>query len=186
MVSKIHSKTLGNPSAAVLIPILNINDSPYLLLTVRSKKLKSHPGQVSFPGGKVDPEDENIQVTALRETEEEVGITRANISILSNFHDFSTPWIKCVTPIIAKIDSDLNYTMSTEEIDEILEVPIKDLLDPMILHTENWVRNGVSVNVRFFDWLDKKTNTTHNIWGATAEVIFNLLTDLGLIQHEVT
>ncbi|MCH8905906.1 MAG: CoA pyrophosphatase [Candidatus Heimdallarchaeota archaeon] len=170
--------SLGTPLAGVLIPLFQHQGEPHLILTLRSKKLNHHAGQISFPGGKIDASDSSIEDTVLRETEEEIGIGRSNITIINKFHDFSTPWFKCVTPIFGTLNKNRDYTISQDEIDEIIEVPLKDLLLPFVYHTEIWVQDSFQVRVHFYYWRDPKTDRNYNIWGAIASVIHQFLSEI--------
>lgn len=145
-------QVLGEPQAGVLVPFFEKNDKVYLILTLRSKKLNKHSGQISFPGGKIDASDSNIIETAIRETEEEIGISAANIEIICKFDDFSTPYYKSVTPVISRISTPRSYKKSVDEIDEILEIPFEDLLHPEIHRKENWTIEGTIYEVHFYEW----------------------------------
>lgn len=165
---------LGEPQAAVLVPFIEKKGLPYIVLTLRSNKLNKHSGQISFPGGKVDTSDIDIFSTALRETEEEIGIDRRNVNILGLFDDFFTPYYSSVTPVIAKM-SRTSYRLSEDEIEEIIEVPVSDLLDPKIYHTEILHRDGRDYEIHFYKWYDENQAKYYDIWGATAGVLHKLL-----------
>lgn len=165
---------LGNPQAAVLVPIINDDNNPSVILTIRSKQLRKHSGQISFPGGKVDLVDENVYSTALRETEEEIGINQESILIHGLLDDFATPYFSAVTPVLGTIKNQ-DYIMSEDEIDEIIEVPLNDLMDPTIYHSELWTRNGTTHTIHFYHWHNSIDHKTYNIWGATAGVLVKVL-----------
>lgn len=165
---------LGKPQAAVLVPLIMKDGAPHIILTLRSNNLNKHSGQIAFPGGKVDPVDTDIYSTALREAEEEIGINRKEVNILGLFDDFFTPYYNSITPVIAIMPRP-KYKISEDEIEEILEVPISDLLNPRIYHSEIWNREGTDYEIHFYNWYDKNQGKTHEIWGATATVIYKIL-----------
>lgn len=167
-----HRQSLGKPQAAVLIPILKKNDSTNIILTKRSSNLSKHSGQISFPGGKLE-NGEDVYHAALRETQEEIGINVDPSHIVGTFHDFSTPWYTCVTPVIAHLEGSMQYIPSASEIEKIFEVPIHDLMDETIHWTEVWERAGREHLVHFYKW--KLNGDKYTIWGATAGVLFRLL-----------
>ncbi|MHA2277753.1 MAG: NUDIX hydrolase [Candidatus Kariarchaeaceae archaeon] len=182
-IQKNNRLNRGKPEAAVLVPFIEKNGIPHLVLTKRSNNLRTHSGQISFPGGKVDSLDKNIMETALRETEEEIGIKKEEIHMLGLLDDFFTPYFNSVTPILAKLDSH-NYTISEDEIDKIIEVPVKDLINPQIYHSEIWTRDGIDYEIHFYNWHDPFENEIHEIWGATATVIYKILKIINLQQYE--
>ncbi|MCE7736751.1 MAG: CoA pyrophosphatase [Candidatus Heimdallarchaeota archaeon] len=165
---------LGTPEAAVLVPIIEKDNIPHVILTKRSNNLRQHSGQIAFPGGKVDDEDENVFSTALRETEEEIGIPQDSISIHGLLDDFATPYFSSVTPVLGTIKN-RDYIISESEIEEIFEVPLTDLMDPKIYHSELWQRDGVTHTIHFYLWHDIIEHKTYNIWGATAGVLFKVI-----------
>lgn len=169
---------LGDPEAAVLVPIIEKDNNPCVILTKRSNNLRKHSGQISFPGGKVDKVDENVYSTALRETEEEIGIHQDSISVHGLLDDFATPYFSAVTPVLATIKSS-NYIISEAEIEEIIEVPLNELMDPQIYHSELWQRDGITHTIHFFLWHDSIAHKTYNIWGATAGVLHKVLNIIG-------
>ena len=175
---------LGTPDAAVLVPIIEKGNNPYVILTKRSNNHRMHSVQISFPGGKVDDSDENVYSTALRETEEEIGIPPDSISIHGLLDDFATPYFPSVTPVLATIKN-RNYIISESEIEEIIEVPLNDLMDPQIYHSELWQRNGITHPIHFYLWHDSVKHKTYNIWGATAGVLFKLLNIINLTTYNL-
>ena len=165
---------LGTPEAAVLVPIIEKDNNPSVVLTKRSNQLRKHSGQIAFPGGKVDEEDENVYSTALRETEEEIGIHQESILVHGLLDDFATPYFSSVTPVLGTIKN-REYIISESEIEEIIEVPLNELMDPKIYHSELWQRNGITHTIHFYLWHDSVKHKTYNIWGATAGVLYKVL-----------
>ncbi|MDU0354664.1 CoA pyrophosphatase [Paraglaciecola aquimarina] len=160
-------KTLGKP-AAVLIPIIQHQDRLTVLFTLRAKHLKHHGGQISFPGGKQEPTDNSLVHTALRETEEEVGIDATRIKVIGNLPLYRTTSQFEVTPYIGFIEHPVDLRLDTNEVDSTFEVPLTYLLDPKN-HLTHWVkRNNIQHPVYFIPWQQ------YNIWGATAAFVRNL------------
>ncbi|MDX2369344.1 MAG: CoA pyrophosphatase [Colwellia sp.] len=163
-------------SAAVLIALVNnsntdeINDSGLqVLLTKRASHLKHHPSQISFPGGKVEPTDRNLIHTALREAEEEIGLSPDAVSIVGQLSNYEVISGYQVTPIVAIIESPQSYQKDANEVDEIFQVPLQHFLQPQNHRTIISYRNGQHHNVHFFPYKH------YNIWGATAAMLKDLV-----------
>lgn len=119
--------------AAVLIPLCVVDQQVSLLYTLRASHLKSHRGQVSFPGGMQDHHDKSLEATALRETQEELGIEQDNIEIWGSGNLIVTRGETCVLPVIGRIKDDLeieNLRVNHHEVDEVFAVSLEDLCDP--------------------------------------------------------
>lgn len=119
--------------AAVLIPLCVVNQQVSLLYTLRASHLKSHRGQVSFPGGMQDTHDKNLETTALRETHEELGIEQDNIEIWGSGNLIVTRGDTCVLPVIGRIKNDLeieHLRVNHHEVDEVFAVSLEDLCHP--------------------------------------------------------
>ena len=166
----------GNPQAAVLLPFFVKNSETHLVFIKRTEHLRKHSGQISFPGGKIDKEDDDIFDTALRETQEEIGIPKEQFNVKFKFHDFSTPYYTAVTPIIATFSYPQKYIKSVEEVEEIIEIPLVKLMDPKIHRLEYWEFRGSQHAVHFFDY--QSNVKKYEIWGATANVVFELISAL--------
>ncbi|MGS2719960.1 CoA pyrophosphatase [Paraglaciecola aestuariivivens] len=157
----------GKP-AAVLMPILEYNEELTVLFTVRSKQLKHHAGQVSFPGGKQEPEDKSLIDTALRETQEEVGVAPIDVEIIGNLPLYRTVTRYEVLPYIGFISAPIKLQLDKNEVDSTFEVPLSFLLDKNN-HYIHWVkRKNGHFPVYFIPWKQ------HHIWGATAAFVRNL------------
>lgn len=164
---------LGIPTAAVLVPFFERDNKTYLLLTKRSEKLEKHSGQISFPGGKIE-EGETTENAAIRESYEEIGIEAGDIlEILGSFDDFSTPYFDVVTPILSIINPKNTYVKSKEELDEILEVPLTDLMIPEVHYIKPMEFKNKIYQVHYFEW--NGNGKKNIIWGATAGVIHELI-----------
>jgi 8-oxo-dGTP pyrophosphatase MutT (NUDIX family) len=155
--------------AGVLVPIINGGSSLTFLLTKRTEDVEHHKGQISFPGGAADKDDSDIVSTALRETEEEIGLARNEVEILGMHDDLSTPSGFVVTPVIGFIVRLPPLRINPSEVAECLHVPLSFFLNRAsgtVVHRE---RGGKMVDV--YSYLFGK----HDIWGATAAIIHAFL-----------
>lgn len=158
--------------AAVLMPIVLAADGPHLLLTQRTSHLTDHAGQISFPGGRSEPEDGSKVETALREAEEEVGLQRAHVDVLGTLPDYLTGTGYRVTPVVALVTPPFELTADPFEVEEIFQVPLAFLMDGQNHQRRQFAlpgENGMTLRTfyampyqRFF------------IWGATAGMLRNL------------
>ncbi len=163
-------------SAAVLIALVNNSNTDevnagglQVLLTKRASHLKHHPSQISFPGGKVEPTDKNLIHTALREAQEEIGLSPDAVSIVGQLPIYEIISGYQVTPIVAVIESPQYYQKDANEVDEIFQVPLQHFLQPQNHRTMISYRNGKHHNVHFFPYKH------YNIWGATAAMLKDLV-----------
>jgi 8-oxo-dGTP pyrophosphatase MutT (NUDIX family) len=157
--------------AAVLLGLFEQNEETYLAFIRRATTLRSHSGEIAFPGGSVDSSDTSPAVTALREAQEEIGLdpSRAEIlgimppvfTVVSNF---------LITPVVAYLAQGLGtLRLQPSEVAELILLPLQGLADPAIVHTEEWERGGVRRTVYFYDY------GPYRIWGATARILNELL-----------
>jgi 8-oxo-dGTP pyrophosphatase MutT (NUDIX family) len=151
--------------AAVLVPLIIENDDIRILLTKRSSGMKHHPGQIAFPGGKVDDTDQSITHTALREANEEIGLPYGDSQILGNLPKHETITGFLVQPIVAKIPSNFRPIAETGEVQDVFSVPLNHILnvDNFIVHERIWAgqkRYYYAVPYGPF-----------YIWGATARIL---------------
>lgn len=144
-----------------------------LLLIKRVEDGKPHSGQISFPGGRRDPEDETLKMTALRETHEEVGIPATSITMLGALSSLYIPVSKSnVFPYIGFTQQQPEYILSIGEVQYVLEVPVKELFDPAIKSVKKITPSAfpdITLTTPVYDW-----NAQHTIWGATAMMISEL------------
>lgn len=152
--------------AAVLIPVVGREDGLTVLLTRRTAHLYDHAGQISFPGGRSE-QDESPAATALRETEEEVGLSASRIQILGTLSEYVTVTGYCVTPVVGMVETPFELKPDDFEVAEIFEVPLEFFLDPV-----NHLRNSVMQHgtMRHYYAMPYRQ---YYIWGATAGMLMN-------------
>ena len=154
--------------AAVLVPIIDRAEGMTVLLTRRTDHLASHAGQISFPGGHVEPGDASPEDAALRETEEEVGLARANVHILGRLDSYITGTGFEITPVVGVVETPFDLDPDPHEVAEVFEVPLGFLLDPANHQRHSRRFNGEH---RFFYAMPYDD---YYIWGATAGMVVNL------------
>ena len=150
--------------AAVLMAIFERSGEPHFLLTRRTNEVRTHKGQISFPGG-MRRNGESLQQTALRETFEEVGIEECRVDILGRFHDYLSINGDLVAPFPGFIEGTFTVIPQTSEVAEVIPVPFSIFADPSRLRTERMFRSGAIIDVYFFRY------EPHEIWGLTAHII---------------
>ncbi len=152
--------------AAVLIAVTDRAD-PGVILTRRTDTMSRHPGQIAFPGGRIDA-GEDVVTAALREAEEEIALPRGHVTVIGEADSYRTVTGFQVTPVIGIIPPDLVFTASEAEVADVFEVPLAFLLDEAnhVEATLEW--QGLDRHYYEILWND------HRIWGATAAMIVNL------------
>jgi 8-oxo-dGTP pyrophosphatase MutT (NUDIX family) len=160
--------------AAVLFPIVLRDDGHTVLLTQRTAHLRDHAGQISFPGGRVEEEDPSPVATALRETEEEIGLSRAHVEILGYLPEYRTGTGFRVTPVVALVKPPFELALDAFEVAEAFEVPLSFLLDPANHQRHSLHYRGALRHFFAMPYGD------YFIWGATAGMIRSLTDRLGL------
>ncbi|MDE1894472.1 MAG: CoA pyrophosphatase [Xanthomonadaceae bacterium] len=163
--------TLRHP-AAVLIG-LRESAQPHLVLTLRTDQLQAHAGQVAFPGGRSDPGDADAVATALRESEEEIGLDPALVTPLGYLDCFETISGYCITPVVARIAAGARLRPAPDEVAEVFEVPLAFFLDPSNMRRYTMEFRGQRRPMVEF------VHGRHRIWGATAAMLCNLLQRMG-------
>lgn len=152
--------------AAVLMPII-AKPVPTVLFTQRTANLTRHAGQVSFPGGRVDPEDETPLATALRETHEETGITRDFVTVAGFMEGYETGTGFAILPVVGVLREGFTLMPNPAEVNEIFEVPLAFLLDPKNRERQSREWQGQKREFYAFNY------GSHYIWGATAAILVN-------------
>jgi len=156
-----------NRTAAVLVPILD-KPEPEVLLTVRSKLLQQHPGQVSFPGGAVERSDRSAVSTALREAQEEIGLDFSQVSPLGFLDRVDTISDYRVLPVVGLIRQSFVWSPDQREVSEVFTVPLKIAVDHEAYDHQDIVYEGKNLVLSSLHW------EGHKIWGITAAILLNL------------
>lgn len=163
----------GHRAAAVLIPITD-RAEPGVILTQRPQWLRAHAGQVAFPGGKVDAGDQNEIDAALREAEEELGLSRRDVQVVGATDPYLSGSGYHITPVLGLIPPDLPFDPNGDEVEAWFEVPMAELFD-IARYARHEVEWGGRPRTYFeWHWQDRR------IWGVTAGIIVNLARRLAL------
>lgn len=159
----------GRPPAAVLAPVYDGDGGATFVLTRRAWHMRSHTGEVSFPGGRFEPGDPDLRATALREAHEEIALPPASVDVVGRLPQLTTVSSPAaIVPYVGVLTERPSLVAEPGEVDGILDVSIEELLDPAIYREEIWTRNGVELEVTFFE-LEGDT-----LWGATARMLRSL------------
>ncbi|WP_370151972.1 CoA pyrophosphatase [Ferrovibrio sp.] len=154
--------------AAVLVPVVGYGEGERVILTKRTAHLSNHAGQVSFPGGRVDRGDTDVAATALRETEEEIGLDRAHVAVLGTLDPYVTGTGFVVVPVVGLVRPGFALRLQQHEVAEVFEVPFGFLMDGRNHQRHKGVFNGIERQ-----WWAMPYNDYY-IWGATAGMLRNL------------
>ena len=156
--------------ASVIVLIINVYPIYKILFNKRTYNVQDHKGEISFPGGRKDKNDLNLLSTALREFEEEMGISYVNIDIIGRLSDVVTSSNYLITPYVATTNSKLNFSPNPKEVDLIIEIPITELRKYENLRSEVRVTNNEPIKYNCYSYQG------NFIWGATARILTELLT----------
>jgi 8-oxo-dGTP pyrophosphatase MutT (NUDIX family) len=163
--------------ASVLVPLVVRDDGLHLLLTRRTDHLRDHAGQISFPGGRVEDDDSDEVATALRETEEEVGLPRAHVEVIGRLPVYTTITAFAVTPVVALVRPGFSLALDPFEVAEAFEVPLAYLMNPAHHQRHEFSLAGVQRRFLSMPWEGPGGDglvRRYFIWGATAAMLRNL------------
>jgi 8-oxo-dGTP pyrophosphatase MutT (NUDIX family) len=165
----------GDPAtpAAVLVPVVE-RPEPTVILTLRPETMRQHAGQVSFPGGRIEPDDEGPIAAALREAEEEIGLPPYEVNVIGLADTYITVTGFRVTPVVGVLPPDLPLTPHAGEVAAVFEAPLAYLLDPAHQRVRTAIFRGRERTYYEIAWEGQR------IWGATAAMIVNLSRRLAL------
>lgn len=154
--------------AAVLL-LISRSDNPSILYTRRAMHLRSHPGEICFPGGMREMNDDNLWATALRETEEEIGLPASEIEFIGQLSAARTRAGTWVVPFVASFNADFNLTPALDELDQIFQIPISQFHSGLKIRDDYFEHQGKSYSFPVYQYQQ------HQIWGFTAGVTEQLL-----------
>ena len=170
---------LGLIPSAVLVLLYLKNDEVNVLLNKRSETVEHHKNEISFPGGRMDKHDHSLFDTALRETKEEIGVSPDDVNMFGQLDQVETMTGYSITPYVGTIPEKYNFIINSAEVSKLLEIPLFKFNDGTVLRKELRYFNG--------NWLSKHNYVYegHLIWGATANIIGNLvrILDISLDDH---
>ncbi|HEY2927139.1 CoA pyrophosphatase [Piscinibacter sp.] len=162
--------------ASVLVPLILRDDELTVLLTQRTDHLTDHPGQISFPGGRAEPEDADATATALREAQEEIGLHARHIDVLGALPTYTTGTGFVVTPVVALIEPPFTIEADPFEVAEVFEVPLSFLMSPANHRHHAIEFGGVRREFLSMPWQGVDADgepRRYFIWGATAAMLRN-------------
>lgn len=159
--------------AAVLIPIRRHQRTPSIILNLRSRELRNHAGEISFPGGRRDALDDGPVANALREAHEEMGLDPACVSVIGFLNDYPTVSGFRVTPVVAMVDESARTCPDRVEVEEVFDVPVSFLLNPDNYRRKRLQHDGVELGYYEIPYGNR------HIWGATAAMLHELACRVG-------
>lgn len=161
--------------AAVLIPLVQLQEDWMVLLIRRTDTVADHKGQVAFPGGACEENDTSLEATALREMSEEIGVPQSEVRILGRLRDLITVSRFNVTPVVGTFRWPYPLALSSDEVSRAFTIPLAWLADPENQETRKMSRLGREIDVIYFKPYDGEI-----LWGATARMVNNMLESLKL------
>lgn len=161
--------TLDYPEAGVLVPVTEDHNNPEIIFTLRSSNLSTHRGQVSFPGGRRDPDDESLAATALRETHEEIGLPPDKVELIAPLSQVMSLHQILVTPYVGVVPRDHPLKANPAEIESIFKVPVSFFLEDRRERTDTLSFMNNTFHVPCYCW------DRYQIWGLSAVVLVDFL-----------
>jgi 8-oxo-dGTP pyrophosphatase MutT (NUDIX family) len=166
--------------AAILLALVSDPDDPKIILTKRAEHLNSHRGEVAFPGGKWEEDDTDLLMTALRETEEEIGLHPSSVEVIASLPANFTRYSMRVRPYVGVIPPGLSLEANPDELDAVFYVPLRYLLDPSNLTVDHFTGPDYSLNMPCYIYQG------YRIWGFSLVVLtdfLNLTLNAGIELH---
>ncbi len=160
-----YFKTIKRQPAAVLVPVIAHEREATILLTKRAHDLPSHPGQIAFPGGKIEAGDDSVEAAALREAQEEIGLLPAQVEVLGRGSDYLTGSGFHIAPVLALVAPDAELTLNRREVADAFEVPLSFLMNPANHRRGSRIWQGVERTFFEMPYRDRY------IWGVTAGIL---------------
>lgn len=159
--------------AAVLVPLVSREEGLHVLLTQRTAHLSDHAGQISFPGGRVEPHDASREETALRESEEEIGLARSHVALLGQLPVYEIPSGFRITPVVGWIEPPFELTLDPFEVSAAFEAPLSHFLSGALYQRREYRFKGRHRHYMAIPYQGRY------IWGATAGMLYSLARMLG-------
>jgi 8-oxo-dGTP pyrophosphatase MutT (NUDIX family) len=160
-------------NASVLLPLVQRPDGLALLLTLRTSHLRDHAGQISFPGGRAEAHDADAVATALRETEEEIGLARRHVEVIGQLPTYSTVSAYDITPVVALVQPPFELALDAYEVAEAFEVPLTFLMSPANHRWHVVQLGGMQREFLSMPYPRRDGQGEYFIWGATAAMLRN-------------
>jgi 8-oxo-dGTP pyrophosphatase MutT (NUDIX family) len=165
----------GYRHAAVLLPLYETPDGPHFVLTKRTELVPTHKGQISFPGGGFQDGDGDLLTTALRETEEEIGLQRSDVNVVGVLDDTVTAAsAHVVRPFVGFVPHPYPFRLDSFEIERLVHLPLRPLMDPQSFREEIWERDGRPHSVYFYE------HDGQTVWGLTARILKQFVEVIGV------
>jgi 8-oxo-dGTP pyrophosphatase MutT (NUDIX family) len=164
----------GYRRAAVLLPLYETEAGPYFVLTKRTERVPTHKGQISFPGGGFQETDGDLLATALRESEEEIGLRPSDVAVVGVLDDTVTAAsAHVVRPFVGVVPHPYPFRLDPFEIERLVRLPLRPLLEPGCFREEVWDRDGRPHSVFFYE------HAGQTIWGLTARILKHFVEVVG-------
>jgi 8-oxo-dGTP pyrophosphatase MutT (NUDIX family) len=167
------SMDLDLPEAGILVPLTRSTDNPEIILTRRAGHMRTHQGQVAFPGGKSEDDDLNLLDTALRESHEEIGLLPNQVEIVGPLSQLVSLHGIQVTPYVGLVDDDVDLHPNPDELESIFKVPVNYMLNAEPKRRDRMTYKGMALSVPSYDY--HYAGRDYEIWGLSAIVMVELL-----------